>query len=131
MKRFLWIFIGVLALAAIPALAEPPEGDFLGQGLWWLYQARYDPHAMAQFFQIISKKYPQRTVQFFSDHPNPENRIKDVDLEIAHMAPVRGAKTDSPEFQEVKQQMAGIDPPPQLRGTPKIEAKKQPPVSGR
>lgn len=119
--------LGVDSLLLKNSRAAETQADEVGTYI--LYQARYDPHAMAQFFQIISKKYPQRTVQFFSDHPNPENRIKDVDLEIAHMAPVRGAKTDSPEFQEVKQQMAGIDPPPQLRGTPKIEAKKQPPAT--
>jgi predicted Zn-dependent protease len=96
-------------------------------GTYVLYLAGYDPHAMVQFFQIIARKYPQRTSQFFSDHPNPENRIKDVDAEIERLGPSRGEKTDSQEFQGVKQQMAGIDPPPQLKGTPKIEAIKRPP----
>ena len=96
-------------------------------GAYILYQAGYDPHAMVQFFQIIARKYPQRTAQFFSDHPNPENRIKDVDTEIAQLGPLRGTKTDSLEFQGIKQDLAAIAPPPQLRGTPKIEAKSQPP----
>src|SRR5208283_4783782 len=96
-------------------------------GTYILYLAGYDPHAMAQFFQIIAKKYPQRTSQFFSDHPNPENRVKDVDLEIARMGLLHGGKTDSPEFQTIKQQLVGLDPPPQVRGTPKIEARNSPP----
>jgi predicted Zn-dependent protease len=96
-------------------------------GTYILYLAGYDPHAMVQFFQIIARKYPQRTSQFFSDHPNPENRMKDVDAEIARLAPPRGVKTDSPEFETVKQQMAGLDPPPPLKGTPKIDARKRPP----
>ena len=77
-------------------------------GTYILYQAGYDPHAMVQFFQIIARKYPQRTLQFFSDHPNPENRIKDVDAEIAQLGPPRGTKTDSPEFEGVKQYLAAL-----------------------
>jgi len=96
-------------------------------GTYILYRADYDPHAMVQFFQIIARKYPQRTLQFFSDHPNPENRIKDVDREIAQLGPPRGGNTGSPDFAAVKQQLAALAPPPQQRGTPKIEAQKQPP----
>ncbi len=51
-------------------------------GTYVLYHAGYDPHAMAQFFQIVEQKYPQRTAQFFSDHPNPENRIQAVDAAV-------------------------------------------------
>ena len=61
-------------------------------GAYILYQAGYDPHAMVQFFQIIARKYPQRTLQFFSDHPNPENRIKDVDVEITQLGPPRAGE---------------------------------------
>jgi Zn-dependent protease with chaperone function len=96
-------------------------------GTYILYQAGYDPHAMVQFFQIIAKKYPQRTLQFFSDHPNPENRIKDVDAEIAQLGPPRGEKMDSPEFEGVKQYLAALAPPPPQKGTPKIDAKRRPP----
>ncbi len=96
-------------------------------GTYILYQAGYDPYAMAQFFQIIARKYPQRTVQFFSDHPNPQNRIQDVDAEIAQLGPSRGAKMDSPQFEGIKQHLAEIDPPPRQKGTPKIDAKRQPP----
>jgi predicted Zn-dependent protease len=83
-------------------------------GTYVLYQAGYDPHAMAQFFQIIEQKYPQRTMQFFSDHPIPENRIKDVDDEIPKLGPAipGGGKTDSPEFRAVKKKLLAMAPPP-------------------
>jgi predicted Zn-dependent protease len=97
-------------------------------GTYILHQAGYDPHAMVQFFQTVAREYPQRTLQFFSDHPNPQNRIQDVDAEIAQLGPPRGMKTDSPEFEEVKQHLAEIEPPPRQKGTPKIDAKKQPPT---
>jgi Zn-dependent protease with chaperone function len=83
-------------------------------GTYVLYHAGYDPHAMAQFFQIIELKYPQRTIQFFSDHPVPENRIKDVDAEIPNLGPPipGGGKTDSAEFQVVKKKLLAMAPPP-------------------
>jgi len=81
-------------------------------GTYVLYHAGYDPYAMAQFFQIIEKKYPAKTVQFFSDHPIPENRIQAVDKEIPELGPAIQVKTDSPEFQAIKKRMLNMHPPP-------------------
>lgn len=81
-------------------------------GTYILYQAGYDPHGMAQFFHIIQQKYPQRTIQFFSDHPNPGNRIKNVDAEIPRLGPAKNWKTDSPEFEAVKQRLRDMPPAP-------------------
>ncbi|HMD84316.1 MAG TPA: M48 family metalloprotease [Terriglobia bacterium] len=117
--------LGVDSLLLKYSRTAETEADAVGTYI--LYQAGYDPHAMVQFFQIIAKKYPQRTLQFFSDHPNPENRIKDVDAEIAQLGPPRGTRTDSAEYEGAKQYLAALAPPPQKKGTPKIDAQKQPP----
>lgn len=77
-------------------------------GAYILYHAGYDPHAMAQFFDIIQKKYPQRTMEFFSDHPNPENRIRKVDALIPILGPEREGRTDSPEFEAVKKRLLAM-----------------------
>ena len=81
-------------------------------GTYILYRAGYDPHAMAQFFEILQKKYPQQTVQFFSDHPNPGNRVRNVDEEIPRLGPKKDWKEDSPEFQAVKQKLQHLPPAP-------------------
>lgn len=81
-------------------------------GTYILYHAGYDPYAMAQFFEIIQKKYPQQTIQFFSDHPNPGNRIKNVDREIPLLGPKRKWKTNSPEFDAVKKRLGEMPPAP-------------------
>ena len=81
-------------------------------GTYILYRAGYDPYGMAQFFGIIEKKYPQRTIQFFSDHPNPGNRIRNVGEEIPKLGPKKDWKTDSPEFQAVKQRLQSMPPAP-------------------
>ena len=80
-------------------------------GTYILYQAGYDPHAMAQFFEIIEKKYPQKTIQFFSDHPVPENRIKAVDSEIPLLGPAKEWKTNSPEFEATKERLLSLPGP--------------------
>ncbi len=81
-------------------------------GTYILYQAGYDPYGMAQFFQIVQQKYPQRTIQFFSDHPNPGNRIRNVDEEIPRLGPKKNWKTDSPEFEAVKRKLQNMPPAP-------------------
>jgi Zn-dependent protease with chaperone function len=91
-------------------------------GAYILYQAGYDPHAMAQFFEIIEKKYPQKTVQFFSDHPVPENRIKAVDHEIPLLGAAKEWKMDSPEFADAKKRLLSLPPAPGAKTTPSVSA---------
>lgn len=83
-------------------------------GTYILYRAGYDPHAMAQFFQILQQKYPQQTIQFFSDHPNPGDRIKNVNEEIPLLGPPRHEIKDTPEFERIKKRLESLPaaPPP-------------------
>lgn len=84
-------------------------------GTYILYQDGYDPHAMAQFFGIIDKKYPQQGLQFFSDHPNPGNRVKNVDELIPQLGPAKEAKRGSPEFQVAKKKLLAMPPAPKAK----------------
>ena len=100
-------------------------------GTYILYQAGYDPHVMAQFFEIIEKKYPQKTIQFFSDHPVPESRIKAVDREIPLLGPAKAWKTDSPEFQEAKNRLLSLPAPPRAKPSPSVSSGTPPAPSSR
>ena len=91
-------------------------------GTYILYQAGYDPHAMAQFFAIVEKKYPQKTIQFFADHPVPENRIKAVDSEIPLLGPAKAWRTDSPEFEAAKERLLSLPAPPKATPAPPASA---------
>jgi predicted Zn-dependent protease len=82
-------------------------------GTYVLYHAGYDPFAMVQFFQIIQKKYPRQTLQFFSNHPNPENRIQTVEQEIPQLGPRKEGKRDSAEFDAIKARLLAMPPPPE------------------
>jgi Zn-dependent protease with chaperone function len=118
--------VGVESLILKNSRAAEAQADQVGT--YVLYQAGYDPHAMAEFFQTIQKRYPQRTVQFFSDHPNPENRIKAVDTEIAELGPPRGTRSENQDFEGVKAQLARFDLPAGVIDAPKTEARNQPPA---
>jgi len=103
-------------------------------GTYILYQAGYDPHAMAQFFAIVEKKYPGKTVQFLADHPNPENRIKDIESEIAALGPVKEWKPDSPEFEDAKKRLLSLPPLSSANPAPSVSAAASaapPPPSSR
>lgn len=99
-------------------------------GTYILYQANYDPYAMAQFFEIIGQKYPQPGLQFFSDHPNPGNRIKNVDTLIPQLGPRQKGTSDSHEFQATKKRVLALPPPPKGKpagGQPAPKAAPPPP----
>jgi Zn-dependent protease with chaperone function len=89
-------------------------------GTYILYQAGYDPHAMAQFFEIMQKKYPQKTIQFFSDHPILENRFTSVEREIPLLGPAKAWKTDSPEFEDAKKRLLSLPAPPSAKPAPSV-----------
>jgi len=116
----LGIGLGVNSILLKNSRGAESQSDQIGTYI--LYQAGYNPHAMADFFDIIQKKYPQRTLEFFSDHPNPENRIAKVDALIPQLGPVRDWKTDSREFQMAKAETLKMPPPPKGKTAPTASA---------
>jgi hypothetical protein len=71
---------------------------------------------MVNFFEKLQAQSNGRASEFFSDHPNPENRIQIVQSEIQKIGrlPVNVRK-DSPDFQEVKRIMASMPAAPKSR----------------
>ncbi len=90
------------------------QADLLGTQI--LYDAGYDPHAMAQFFRKIDAESKGRSAEFLSSHPNPENRVTNVNREIQKMggAPNK-ARTDSPAFHEIKRILSAMPAPARRR----------------
>lgn len=107
------IGLGVGSLLLKNSRSAESQADDVGTYI--LYNAGYDPYAMAQFFEIIQQKYPQRTLEFFSDHPNPENRVKRVDVLIPQLGPAKQVRKDSPEFQAVKKHILSLPPAPKAK----------------
>jgi hypothetical protein len=87
------------------------QADVLGTQI--LYDAGYDPRAMAQFFEtIIAENKGGRMPEFFSSHPNPEHRMERVNEEVEKLGGLPpNAKTDSAAFREIQQYVRSLPQP--------------------
>jgi hypothetical protein len=87
------------------------QADVMGTQV--LYDAGYDPRAMAAFFEKLgAESAGKNPPEFFSDHPNPDHRIDRVDQEVEKLGGVQeGAKRDSPEFKALKKEVAALPAP--------------------
>lgn len=87
------------------------QADLMGTQI--LYDSGYNPNAMVEFFEKIQAESKGRAREFFSDHPNPENRISNVQHEIDKLGGTSArARGDSAEFQNVKRQLLAMGAPP-------------------
>jgi Zn-dependent protease with chaperone function len=83
------------------------EADLLGADI--MYDSGYDPRQLAAFFETIEAQGGQRTVQFFSDHPDPGNREAYIGDE-ARSLPAKSFTRDSTDFQNAKRRANGMRP---------------------
>ena len=84
------------------------QADVMGTQV--LFDSGYDPRAMAQFFEKLEAETKGKNPPlFFSDHPNPENRLARVEEEVDKLggAP-SNAKRDSAEFETVKREVLAL-----------------------
>jgi Zn-dependent protease with chaperone function len=84
------------------------QADLMGAQI--LYDAGYDPRYMATFFEKLDTK--GQGLEFFSSHPNPENRIQSINAEIGKLGPRSGGKSDSKEFQNIRRYVESLPPAP-------------------
>jgi predicted Zn-dependent protease len=77
------------------------EKDADMTGLSYMIQAGYDPNGMVQTMQILQELQTYRPLEFFSTHPNPENRIIYLQERIARRyAGMSGLKDGQEEYAE-------------------------------
>lgn len=88
------------------------QADIMGAQI--LYDSGYDARAMVQFFETIQAESPGgRPPEFFSSHPNPENRAGRVNEEIQKLGgSSRNFANDSREFQDIKRYLQSLPAPP-------------------
>src|SRR5215475_3916705 len=87
------------------------QADLIGTQI--LHDAGYNPRAMVEFFEKIQAQSKGSASQFLSDHPNPGNRISNVQQEIQKLnGALPNPKETTPEFQTVKNDLAGLPAPP-------------------
>jgi beta-barrel assembly-enhancing protease len=105
--------------------SDETQADVLGTQA--LYDAGYDPRAMAQFFEKLQAETKGKNPpQFLSDHPNPGNRVERVNEEIDKLGGVRpNAKRDSPEFEAIKREVISL---PVVKTPPASAGNAAPPL---
>jgi hypothetical protein len=84
------------------------QADVMGTQV--LYDAGYDPRAMAQFFEKLQGETAGKNPpQFLSDHPNPDHRVERVNEEIDKLGgPPANGKRDSTEFEAIKREVLAL-----------------------
>jgi hypothetical protein len=80
---------------------DESQADAVGAVI--LYKAGYNPQGMADFFQTMGSQGGKAPSQFFSSHPNPENRQQAIQEQIANWPAINYA-ADSPEFATIRDQ---------------------------
>lgn len=95
---------------------DETQADVLGTQI--LYDAGYDPRALAQFFEKIEAESKEKEpAQFFSDHPNPGNRIGRIDEEVDKLGgPEPNYQSDSDDFRSIKIYVMKLPKPPKVAG---------------
>ncbi|HLB48505.1 MAG TPA: M48 family metallopeptidase, partial [Anaerolineales bacterium] len=88
------------------------QADLMGTQI--LYDSKLDTRGMAQFFEVIQAgNQGGRQVEFFSNHPNPDNRIANVNKEIALLGgSQRGYQSDSSAFRDIRKYVQSLPAPP-------------------
>jgi len=80
------------------------------QGAQILYDAGYDPRAMAQFFETIGKESGGGGIEFLSSHPNPGNRQENILKLLPSLGSSKSYSTDNAEFQAMQRRVANLAP---------------------
>jgi beta-barrel assembly-enhancing protease len=73
-------------------------------------RAGWDPHGLAEFMQVLQneqKRSPGSVATFFSSHPSPAGRVRDLQA----IANGKSGRRDSEEFQAVKGRLNSLPAP--------------------
>jgi beta-barrel assembly-enhancing protease len=88
------------------------EADALGARI--MAQAGMNPIEMARFFETMEAEGGRRGPEFFASHPNPGNRMRNVEAEIRVMPPMR-FDFRTGQFPRAQQAVAALPPPARVR----------------
>lgn len=79
---------------------DESQADAVGAVI--LYKAGYNPQGMADFFHTMGSQGGSSPSQFFSSHPNPENRQEAIQKQIANW-PAGNYAGNSADFEKIHQ----------------------------
>src|SRR4029450_8741245 len=81
------------------------DADILGARM--MARAGYNPIEMARFFEKLAAQGGREGPEFFSDHPDPGNRMRTIQEEIRYM-PQRNYNADSGELRQIQSRLGAL-----------------------
>ena len=69
-------------------------------GLDYMVRAGYDPNAMYRMMQMLNAQNNRRPIEFFSTHPNPENRMENIQEKLNTMNIPDNLKTAKEDYKK-------------------------------
>ncbi len=103
--------IGLGANSVLMKFSRTVESDADLLGTRIMAKAGYNPLEMARFFEKLEAAGGARGPQFFSDHPNPGNRVKAVEAEIRYLPQANYTNGDAAEFARMQRLAAAVPAP--------------------
>jgi hypothetical protein len=103
--------IGLGANSVLLKYSRTAESDADLVGARMMAGAGYNPIEMARFFEKLEGEAGSRGLQFFSDHPNPGNRMKAIEADIRYL-PKKQYVTDTGRLGRVKSAVSKLPEPP-------------------
>ena len=101
---------GLNALMLRYSRGAEEEADALGARI--MADAGYNPLEMARFFEKLQGEGEPRAPQFLSSHPDPGNRVQNVQAEIRALPPATYDRAGrQADFRQAQQMVAQLGPP--------------------
>ena len=99
------IQMGAQGLMMKYSRGDESQADSVGAVI--LYKAGYNPQGMVDFFKTMGSQGGSAPPEFFSSHPNPENRQQSIQKQISGW-PAQSYAGDSPNFKKLRQHAMGL-----------------------
>jgi len=104
------ILASILAQGAMARFSRSAESEADRLGAAYMYKAGYDPQGMVQMFQTLlaeRQRRPGSVERFFASHPLTEDRIREVQREIAGFPSRANLIASDPRFEQLQDRLSG------------------------
>jgi len=105
--------IGLGLNSVVLKFSRSAESEADLNGAQMMASAGYNPIEMARFFEKLQAQGGDRGLQFFSDHPNPGNRMKAIEDQLKEM-PQKSYTANTRQFRWVQDKVNALPPPKKL-----------------
>ena len=105
------ILASILAQGAMARFSRSAESEADRLGAAYMYKAGYDPRGLVQLFETLLAERARRpgTVErFFTTHPLTEDRIREVQKEIATFPNSGNLIADDPRFRDLQYRISSV-----------------------